>query len=173
MVLLLPPWSGYLLGCCDAAAPAWTWMTDNSINPRTVTPLDVLLTNVTRSLYFPGVVILSGPSRAYPLVVFPARLRTLVDTVPVRPPEGLVPDSSRREAPAPSCCNGSLLAVPIGRTATMTGREKETPGRTDAGGAMANERLYSLLELILNGDQKFYNDGGGIESDSWQSEEDN
>lgn len=148
-------------------------MTDDSINPRTVTPLDVLLTNVTRSLYFPGVVILRGPSRAYPFVVFPARLRTLVDTVPVRPPEGLLPDSSRRDAPAPNCCNGSLLAGPIGRTATMTGREKDTPGRTDVGGAIANERLYSLLELILEWNRNAYNDDGGIEPDNRQREEDN
>lgn len=82
---------------------------------------------------------------AYPLVVFPLRLRTLDVSAPVKP-VATVRFSFLSDACA---TNWTWLAVRLddGRTATMTGKVKGTPGRTAAGGVISNVTPYSRPEL--------------------------
>ena len=114
-------------------------MIPESIEPCTDTPLAVLRTSITRSLYLPGLLTVRRLKTAYPLVEFPVLERTLVEVFPVRSTVELVPLSSQSTALAPSCCKGSLLALPTDRTATITGIEKGTPGTADVGGSIVNE----------------------------------
>lgn len=80
---------------------------------------------------------------AYPLVIFPLRLRTLDVRVPPIP-GALAPDSVLNDTLATSCCAEGFA---VGRTATTTGKVNGVPGRTALGGGISNMRPYSRLEL--------------------------
>lgn len=111
-----------------------------------VTPPAEAAPSITRNRYRPGAAMTRGLNRAYPLVVFPMRLRTLDVSVPVNPGAG--PASLRREACITSCwTEPAPAALATGRTPTTTGRVNGTPGRTAAGGPISKVRPYSRLEL--------------------------
>ena len=96
---------------------------------------------MTRSLYFPGRDIMIGLSFAYPPTAESPRLRTLAVRLPDKPVVAVAPVSSRKEAFTTRCVFEE--GVPIGRTATTTGRVKGSPGRTAAGGPSSKVRLNS------------------------------